>query len=54
MEALEEMLKFSVASNILQRIVKRNKTHPVVSNICKILSLPRMSKYGAGWDHILY
>jgi hypothetical protein len=54
MEALEEMLKFSVASSILQRLVKRNKTHPIVPNICKVLSLPRMSKFGTGWDHILY
>lgn len=48
------MLKFTVASAILQKLVKRNKSHPLVQNICRVLSLSRMSKYGAGWDNILY
>lgn len=53
-EALEEMLKFTMASSILQKLVKRNKSHPITQSIGKVLSLSRMSKYGAGWDHILY
>jgi hypothetical protein len=48
------MLKFPLASNILQRLAKKNKTHVMVQNICKVLSLPRMSKHGSGWDNILY
>lgn len=53
-EAIEEMLKFPLASLILQRLAKKNKTHVIVQNICKVLSLPRMSKHSAGWDSILY
>jgi len=48
------MLKFPLASHILQRLVKKNKTHIIVQNICKVLSLPRMSKHSGGWDSVLY
>lgn len=48
------MLKYSLASNILQRLAKRNKNHVIIQNICKVLSLPRMSKYTTGWETILY
>lgn len=54
LESLEEMLKFPVPSNILQRLLKRNKTHPLLQHISKVLSSSRMGKYASAWDSILY